>query len=75
VSEEDRARTFAQRRHADLGTRLAVEKAPLQRRQHEIFTAQLPGAVRLATRIQNEERRTAAELPGKLARLRLCQRG
>src|SRR5205814_10404794 len=61
-AEKDRRRTLAQRGDADLRARLALEKAPLQGRQHHVLAGHLPRALGGAARMQHEQRRAAADL-------------
>src|SRR4029077_4470614 len=70
AAEEDRGSAFAQRGDADLRARFAVDEAPLQRRQDDIFARELPGAVRVAAGVEHEQRRAAAQLDDALASFR-----
>ena len=74
-AEEDRGRAFAQRRDADLGARLAVDEAPLQRGEHDVLARELPGALGRAARVEDEQGGPAAQLADELARLALRRRG
>src|SRR6185503_10535596 len=77
AAEEDRRGAFAQRRHADLGARLALEEATRERRQHDVLAGQPPAAVGVLRAVKDEQRGPAAELAAELARAFLpmgCQR-